>query len=129
METFSASGRLPGTRPTQAPGGGLTAKLAKTETLLVSVSEQAPVPPQAPDQPANVALGSARAARVTVVPCVTLMLQLPVQSMPGGNELTRQPETPSVVTQSVHVTGGTPCGVAGGVAAGRVAAKTAVTVG
>jgi len=58
--------------------------VAVTEVSLVNDTLQAPVPLQAPDQPANVELAVGAAVSVTMVPPVKLALHVDPQLIPAG---------------------------------------------
>ena len=79
-------------------------KLAVTDLAESTVAEQAPVPVQAPDQPANVEVASGVAVRVTTVPESKEAEQVEPQSMPAGAEVTAPPPVPTFETESEWVT-------------------------
>jgi len=59
-------------------------KVAVTAAFAVNVTLQAPVPEQAPDQPAKVDPALATAVRVTIEPAAKLALHVAPQSIPEG---------------------------------------------
>jgi len=73
--------------------------VAERSALIVSV--QAPVPVQAPDQPANFDLDEAEAVSVTEVPCGYACEQVEPQAMPAGLELTEPEPLPAFATARV----------------------------
>lgn len=63
-------------------GDGNAVKVAVTDFLLLIVSSQTPVPPQAPDQPLKVEPAAGVAVNVTDCPLAYLVVQTPGQEMP-----------------------------------------------
>jgi hypothetical protein len=76
----------------------LAVNVAVTEALLVNVTLQAPVPVQAPDQPANVDVAFEAAVSVTTVPLVKLALQVAPQLIPAGLLVTVPAPVPALWT-------------------------------
>jgi hypothetical protein len=70
------------------------------------VTVQAPVPVQAPLQPAKTEPGEALWDRVTTVPCVKLAVQVPPQPMPAGLLVTVPVPLPAFATLRGKATGG-----------------------
>ena len=73
---------------------------AVTETSLVNVRLQVPVPAQASDQPANVEPAFGAAVSVTMVPLVKLALHVAPQSIPAGLLVTVPAPVPALWTVS-----------------------------
>jgi hypothetical protein len=96
-------------------GGGLGVNVAVTVALLFNVMLQAPVPVQAPDQPANVEVVFGAAVSVTMVPLVKLALHVAPQLIPAGLLVTVPAPVPALWTVSWTELGG------GGVLAVNVA--------
>jgi hypothetical protein len=64
--------------------GVLAVNDALTDVALATVTLQAPVPVQPPDQPANVELAFGAAVSVTIVPLLNVALHVCPQSIPAG---------------------------------------------
>ena len=79
-------------------GSGATAKDAVTPWAEFIVTEQLPVPLQAPLQPAKVEPEAAAAVNVTLVPELKLALQVAPQLIPEGEEVTDPLPVPVLVT-------------------------------
>jgi hypothetical protein len=75
-----------------------TLNVAFTASAPLIVSEQVPVPMQAPLQPANVAPGLAAAASMTAVPLLKFVLHVPGQLIPAGLLVTVPLPVPGNVT-------------------------------
>lgn len=82
-------------------GGGFASKRAVTERLASVVSVQAPVPEQAPDQPANLDPAAGVAVSLTTVPKAKLWAQVAPHEIPGGLEVTEPEPEPVLDTLSV----------------------------
>ena len=76
----------------------MAVNVAVTETSLVNVTLQVPVPVQAPDQPANVEPAFGAAVSVTMVPLVKLALHVAPQSIPAGLLVTVPAPVPALWT-------------------------------
>ena len=81
-------------------GGALAVKVAVTAALPVKVTLHAPVPVQAPDQPANVEVAFGAAVSVTIVPLVKLALHVVPQLIPAGLLVTFPAPVPALWTVS-----------------------------
>lgn len=75
--------------------------VAVTDFAALMVTEQVPVPEQAPLQPAKVEPVPTAAVKVTTVPLAKLALQVPGQVMPAGLLLTEPDPVPASVTDKV----------------------------
>jgi hypothetical protein len=82
--------------------------VAVTDLAAFIVTEQVPVPEQAPDQPAKVALALGVAVRVSTVPVVKPAEQVAPQVMPAGLDVTVPLPEPLLVTDSVGLGGAVP---------------------
>src|SRR4051812_11871167 len=89
-----------------AGGGGFFSKFAQTVWFPLALKLQPALPLQAPPQPAKEELTSARDDRETSAPTVTVMLQVPGQSMPAGEEMTRPAPVPGSSTLTLAEPGG-----------------------
>ena len=78
--------------------------VAVTEVAALTVTEQAPVPVHAPDQPVKTWPARADCVSVTVVPLAIEAEQVPGQEMPPVLEVTVPP--PPTATDSVKLAGG-----------------------
>jgi hypothetical protein len=78
----------------------LAVNVAVTEALPVNFTLQAPVPVQAPDQPANVEVVFEAAVSVTTVPLVKLALHVAPQLIPAGLLVTVPAPVPAFLTVS-----------------------------
>lgn len=94
--------RLVGVSVTAGPP--LELNVAVTALAALMVTEQVPVPEQAPVHPVNVEPVPAAAVKVTTVPLLKLALQVPGQLMPAGLLLTVPLPVPASVTVSAKVT-------------------------
>jgi len=93
--------RLVGVRVTA--GLLLELKVAVTALAADMVTEQTPVPEQAPLHPAKVDPAAAVSVKVTTVPLLKLALQVLGQLMPLGLLLTVPVPVPATVTESANV--------------------------
>src|SRR5881392_1481330 len=89
-----------------AGGGGFFSKFAHTVWFPVALKLQPPPPLHAPPQPTNEEVASAFDDSETLVPAVTVMLQVPGQSMPTGEEVTRPAPVPGNSTLTRAEPGG-----------------------
>src|SRR5438270_89941 len=89
-------------------GGGGAADSKSTQTSPVDVIVHAPAPWQPPPQPANVEPVAACAVSMTGVPFCAVIEQVPGQSIPAGDEVTRPLPLPTLltVTRKLPVGGG-----------------------
>jgi len=76
-------------------------KVAVTEVAAFMVTLQAPVPLQAPLQPANAEPGAGVAAKLTIVPLAKLAEQVAPQEIPAGELVTVPVPVPVSVTVRV----------------------------
>ena len=83
-----------------------TLKVAVTDASAVSVTVHAPVPLQAPDQPANVDVAFGAADSVTAVPLAKLALQVDPQLMPAGLLVMVPAPPPALWTANLKFTAG-----------------------
>jgi len=91
-------------RPTlRVKVGSESLNMAITEVLLFRVTEQVPVPLQAPAHPAKVEFAAGLAVRVTCVPELKLALQVGAQLIPAGKLVTMPVPAPPRPTVSVNV--------------------------
>jgi hypothetical protein len=81
---------------------GITAALKFADTVVfpLIVTLQAPVPLQAPDQPANVEADPGASVRVTTVPAANMYWHVVPQLMPAGLLLTEPAPVPELCTVS-----------------------------
>ena len=79
-------------------------KFATTERAVVMLTVQAPLPAQAPVQPANFEPRAALAVSVTDVPLLYGSAQSLPQLMPAGDDVTVPDPVPALVTVSGRVT-------------------------
>src|SRR2546421_2892632 len=90
--------------------GGSSAKRAVTIRSAVIFTRQAPVPEQAPDQPANLEPRAGVAVSVTDLPTAKLWEQLAPQLMPAGELVTEpRPEPLFNTVRGRRVLNSTPC--------------------
>jgi hypothetical protein len=92
----------------ESAAGGLELKVALTDFAASMVTLQAPVPLQAPLQPANVKPESGAAVKLTTVPLAKSAEQLVPQEIPGGELATVPVPVPLFVTVRVKDVGGAP---------------------
>jgi hypothetical protein len=78
-------------------------KVALTDCAEFMVTEQAPVPVQAPPQPAKADPAGAAGVSVTTVPCVKENVQVPGQLIPAGALVIVPDPVPVVLTVRVKV--------------------------
>jgi hypothetical protein len=76
----------------------LSVNAAETVLAALSVTEQAPVPVQAPDQPAKVEEVSGAAVSVTMVPALYVAEQVDPQDIPAGEDVTVPAPVPDLAT-------------------------------
>jgi hypothetical protein len=89
-------------------GPGFAVKFALTDFAASMVTLQAPVPLQAPLQPANVEPESGTAVKLTTVPLAKLAEHVVPQEIPGGELATVPVPVPLFVTVRVKDVGGAP---------------------
>jgi hypothetical protein len=89
-------------------GPGFAVKFALTDFAASMVTLQAPIPLQAPLQPANVKPESGTAVKLTTVPLAKSAEQLVPQEIPGGELATVPVPVPLFVTVRVKDVGGAP---------------------
>lgn len=89
-----------------AGGGAFFSKFAHTVWFPLALKLQPALPLHAPPQPTNDEATSACEDSETLVPAVTVMLQVPGQSMPGGEEVTRPAPVPGNSTLTRAEPGG-----------------------
>jgi len=78
-------------------------KLAVTDLAASIVTEQVPVPVQAPLHPVKVELAAGAAVNVTEVPLLKLNEQVPPQLIPAGEEVTVPVPLPVFATERLNV--------------------------
>jgi hypothetical protein len=93
---------VPVPSPVTVTGNDVGMKSAVTDCAELMVTEQAPVPVQAPPQPLNTDPSAAVDVRVTTVPLSNFALQVAPQLIPAG-ELATEPEpVPVLLTSSAY---------------------------